>query len=107
MVGVGPLVLEPVIALVHVVGLLEKWGDGLACTRLLLVVDVHGERSVIALAPVGEAADLHPGETIHPLLGHKAVVDVERCGFIPLMVVAGIRLLAVGLAGETMMLGAD
>ena len=50
-------------------------------SRLLLGVDVHGERSVIALGPVGEAADPHTGESIHPRLGHKAVVDVER--FLP------------------------
>ena len=35
---------------------------------------------MIALGPVLECANLHPGEAIHPRFWNKAVIDMERFG---------------------------
>ena len=63
------------------------------CSRCL-VLEVHSEGEVVALGIVREIAQIQVRESANPLLMNKAVVDVERIGFPPLVIVAGPRLLS-------------
>lgn len=58
----------------------------------LLVLEIHRERSMITLGPGCESANVNTGETVHPFLGNKAVVQVEWRGLFPLVLVSSVLL---------------
>ena len=62
------------------------------------LVDFHEQGAMVALlAPLREGPNLYPLDPVHPRFGNEAIVDVKRLGFIPLMVVGGRLLTAMGL----------